>query len=563
MILEGLDLVAGLEHRVPCQGYARVALKADADDGAGAVLHVRRAYGEGGPVRAYTTAVTLDISGETPTELEVLDCPELVVVVVSAGAGGSFDLEVSLSTPVSDELEVVTGSLESLGRLWGSRELERDLYRVSVVAESSDALTTGEAALRALLDFDGHAHAPADADISITSSSVTTIDFPSVASIEIHCTGEEAEAEVDFYVYRVRDPFRCGVLPENIAYTDQVNSFGPNQGFGAKILLGDPAVGISSIDTKAAANQLVEFPNASGEIVVVTDTPSAGDYLQRSGSAYVSTARLEAEDGSSSAPGFAFADDDDNGLFRSSADQWRAVVGGHEVIFFGTAGAGLFSTLVFDGDITAITASVSWNVTTPDVVITNSVAANGAKISLKEGTTNGTSEVELAAPASLASSYTLTLPSTQPGAGHGFFFTSAGVMSSSPWASAQAFAAEVAGSLSTTSNAGFQWSFGARAGSDGFGLVIPFDFEIIGITLSVDTNTAGTATVEVYKGTDESTSSSSTGVSVSLTSGELDEYADFTGAPVSGNKGDKLTFKTTAQSGTVQNGRVTVWIRPR
>ena len=119
--------------------------------------------------------------------------------------------------------------------------------------------------------------------------------------------------------------------------------------------------------------------------------------------------------------------------------------------------------------------------------------------------------------------------------------------------------AEESGSISTGTSGGFQWSFGDGDVADGYGIVIPFASELVAISLSVDQNPSGTCTVEVYKGADADSTSSSTGVDVSLSSGELHNYADFTGSPVTVNAGDWITFKTTAISGTITGGRVSAW----
>ena len=120
--------------------------------------------------------------------------------------------------------------------------------------------------------------------------------------------------------------------------------------------------------------------------------------------------------------------------------------------------------------------------------------------------------------------------------------------------------AEEGATIASSSN--FQWSMGNGDVGDGFGIVVPYGGELIAASLSVQTNSTGTCTVEVYKGADADGTSSATGVSVSLSSGERHNYADYSSSPVTVNAGDWITFKTTANAGgTITGGRVAAWIK--
>jgi len=98
------------------------------------------------------------------------------------------------------------------------------------------------------------------------------------------------------------------------------------------------------------------------------------------------------------------------------------------------------------------------------------------------------------------------------------------VESDSEYSIACVFAEEGA-TIASSSN--FQWSQGDGDVGDGFGIVVPYGGELIAASLSVQSNASGTCTVEVYKGADADGTSSATGVSVSLSSGEQHNYADY------------------------------------
>ena len=138
-------------------------------------------------------------------------------------------------------------------------------------------------------------------------------------------------------------------------------------------------------------------------------------------------------------------------------------------------------------------------------------------------------------------------------------------MSEAPAAAAAqpvfAIFAEESSNASSSASGGFTYSLGNGDQADGFGAVIGWDAEIIGIGISVRSNPSGTLTVEAYKGADADNTSSATGVSVSLSSGERHAFADFSGSPVAVSAGDWITFQTTAVSGTVNGLRVILFIR--
>lgn len=564
MIVEGIPFgTVGEAFRFSVAGYLRASIRITADSASAGTIHIRRAWGSN-IVAAYSPAQTIQVNGSEPVDLVVDDCSELVVWVTAAGSG-TFDLEYTLDTPAIDALSAVYATMGRKGRLWSDLLSNERLDRITVVAELDNAETTGAIELRAAVDPDGEATTIGSIALDGTPTSFT---LGARTRVDLYCTGAQADQGVELRVYRVQSPQMMGVdeleLPDTLAYTDQAQQWAFLQQFDNFNISGSGS-GRTRITSSATAGEVVDLPALSGEIPILTDlSPLAGEYMRRHGSGgYESTGILHAEDGSEASPSIAFDSDDDNGFYRIGSDNWAASVGGTGVLFFGTAGGGLFTTLVFTASLVSINATTSWLSSVPDFIIVNPSTSLGAALSLREASTNGTSDVTIKAPASLAASYDLELFDAIPPSGHGVLFGSAGKMKSSPWASAVAIGFEESSNLSTSTAAGFQWSLGNGDLGDGYGAVIPFDYEIIGISASAESNPSGSATIEVYAGADEATALSSTGVSVSLGTGERSNYTDATGSPVTGNKGDILAPKTTAVSGTVAGGRIVIWVRPR
>ena len=286
MIKTGLDLgTLGARYRVNTRGFLRATVRAIADDATTGTLHIRRSYGEGGPEVAYSVAKVLDLSGE-PTTLEVDDCPELTIVVVVAGSG-TFDLEFELGSPCTDSLEVVEAAdLTTKGPLWRSEMLELGiLERVSVVAALETPHVKGAVELRAYLDAEAATSYTASGTGLDLENAVNTYTIPAVHGLELYCTGQQANQYADLYIYRVTDPYKEGLLPDNVAYIDAANTFSLNQFFQSSIILGDISTGISTLTSNSTSNRAQAFPDASGEIMVLnsSQTPSTGDFARYNG----------------------------------------------------------------------------------------------------------------------------------------------------------------------------------------------------------------------------------------------------------------------------------------
>lgn len=121
--------------------------------------------------------------------------------------------------------------------------------------------------------------------------------------------------------------------------------------------------------------------------------------------------------------------------------------------------------------------------------------------------------------------------------------------------------AEEGGNLSASTSGGFQFSFGNGDVADGFGAIVGWSAEIIGVGISARSNSSGTGTIEVYKGGNGDSTSSATGATVSLTSGQRHAFVDYSSSPIALSAGDWVTFKTTANTGTINGIRVIAYVR--
>ncbi|MBL4864763.1 MAG: hypothetical protein JKY67_00115 [Pseudomonadales bacterium] len=159
--------------------------------------------------------------------------------------------------------------------------------------------------------------------------------------------------------------------------------------------------------------------------------------------------------------------------------------------------------------------------------------------------------------------FVVTTSDANAGSGRIAIYGSKSRRSVDKWDGVACIFAEEGSNLSTATAGGFQWSYGNGDTADGFGISPPFDYEILAMSLSVRSNSAGTATVAVYSGSSTDTTSSATGVTVSLASGQRNSLTVIDN-PVQGNRGDWITFRTTASAGgAINGGRVSTWIRPR
>jgi hypothetical protein len=114
--------------------------------------------------------------------------------------------------------------------------------------------------------------------------------------------------------------------------------------------------------------------------------------------------------------------------------------------------------------------------------------------------------------------------------------------------------AEENGALSTSTNSGYQWSFG-NGDTPTVGLAIPFDCEATQMIYNAVTiGTSGT--VNLHKGT-SATSTTSTSVE-SISFGAVTSAVTTFTSPVSFSAGEWMTFRTTAVSGSWNDIRVGV-----
>lgn len=109
--------------------------------------------------------------------------------------------------------------------------------------------------------------------------------------------------------------------------------------------------------------------------------------------------------------------------------------------------------------------------------------------------------------------------------------------------------AEEAGKLDNTS---YEWSFGNGDDSEsGFGIVMPFDCELLALTLSTR---QGSAVVEARK------NNSPAGLQVSCNNSSRNSVA-LTTVPIFFNAGDVIGFRTVSANGAAHGGKIAAWFK--
>ena len=109
--------------------------------------------------------------------------------------------------------------------------------------------------------------------------------------------------------------------------------------------------------------------------------------------------------------------------------------------------------------------------------------------------------------------------------------------------------AEEASQLNNTS---FEWSFGNGDDSQsGFGVVLPFDSELLALTLSTR---QGSAVVEARKNND------SAGLQVSSDNDTRNSIA-LADSPILFEAGDVIGFRTVLANGAAQGGKIAAWFK--
>ena len=133
------------------------------------------------------------------------------------------------------------------------------------------------------------------------------------------------------------------------------------------------------------------------------------------GNYYESGDTILAASGSSAAPGLSFASETDTGLYLGGTGNLRIAVNGSDLITL--SDNGIFNTAVYNADVTQFQATLSWVSSSSDALFTNTNTSLGGKLTLREGTSNGTSGVSFKAPDSMASNLVLLLPSSDGSSG--------------------------------------------------------------------------------------------------------------------------------------------------
>ena len=277
---------AGEAIRIDTAGYARASIRITADDSGSGAIEIRRGY-TNNHTAAYPSPQTADITGATPIDLIVDDCPELVVVVTTAGSG-SFDVEWELDNQAPYAIQEFYASLGAIGEIQSLLNRSDTFDRVTVFAARDGANTNAVVDLRASLDTDGIATTLGTINLD---GNPTTFDIEPRSRLDLYTSAGNAGLGCDFVVYLTQSATKLGVkTPDNVALLDASQVFSELQIFSNRIMLGDLSTGVTTMDTNSTFNQLVDLPDASGELAVVlsSESPSDDDHVIRSGAGYKS-----------------------------------------------------------------------------------------------------------------------------------------------------------------------------------------------------------------------------------------------------------------------------------
>lgn len=389
MISKPLDLEEATEVlRIDLSDALRVGVRVVAEDAAAGVVELRRAYGDDGPAVPFSPAKTIAINGSQLLDIPVDDCSHLAVFVTTAGSG-SFEVEWEPQGRTLGTLQAKILDLSQEGTVFEQLGLSDYDRRVSIVVSPNES-TTAALELRTRVDLQGGS--VAQGSIALDES-VTTFDLGPVSGYEIKCTTEDADAVAFAWVYSCANMESVGILSDNVAFTDAAQEFTAANLFSGGLSIGDLATGLSTIDTDATANRAVTFPDAEGEICIMTDlSPAYGEMLYRDGDGFELT----------------------------------------DVIKYGTIS--IFETLTIEADFVEISGAAAWGISAPDAVFQNTLSSLGALITLLESSSKGTNGLGFKAPATVGPSGAVdyTLP-TKPSSGNQILLTDAsGVMSWMP-----------------------------------------------------------------------------------------------------------------------------------
>lgn len=302
--------------------------------------------------------------------------------------------------------------------------------------------------------------------------------------------------------------------------------------------------------TAPTAGQVLEVGSVSGGVVnmgwATAETPiPIGETLQ-------------AADGSNAAPGFTFASDTNTGMYLAGADN----------LSFSTGGTNCASFLRFLGNVYATlnaasfiaTASTLFQLTAPSGVVIVGSTGTGGTLVLREGTSGGSNEIRIGAPATLAANRQFTIADNALADGAGFLLgaTSGGTsgeIRQSIWANAVPITVAENGLLSTSTASGYQFSTGD--GGTGYqGVVLPFSGLIVGMSIGVAATTV-VATIQA------AVNGASLGASYELSiAGGSRRYHTTFGTPYAVSAGDAVSARTTAVTTSGQQNTVTIWVVP-
>lgn len=197
----------GFKAPVDVQTRQRISIQCRAADGdpTGAVVEVRRAFaGEGNSPRvAFGTVQTLDVSGDTITTIDVTDTAWLHLVVTTAKAGASIDMEYELSGHVDGRAFTSRAYLDAPG-VRGTVGASMS-HKAFVLAAPMGAVTTGAVEIKGSIGSPGSGYkalsfSPA-ATLTLDGSTITEIAAGPVGVLSAVCTAAQIGLAVDLHWY--------------------------------------------------------------------------------------------------------------------------------------------------------------------------------------------------------------------------------------------------------------------------------------------------------------------------------------------------------------------------
>ena len=173
-----------------------------------AVVEAKRAWGPSptDPAVSFATAATLTLDGSAITEIDTTDTAWVHLVVTTAQAGVSFDMDFTTTGDMRGDVVEQRIDLTATG----SRAFMAAGRYASMIAVPEDAVTTGAAEIKQAVasSYPLVSFSPS-ATLTLDGATVLEIDTPSAGALLVDCTTAQAGLHASLYAY-----IRGGVVAE-------------------------------------------------------------------------------------------------------------------------------------------------------------------------------------------------------------------------------------------------------------------------------------------------------------------------------------------------------------